>query len=118
MLTRLFLSNVASADALSRAISLFWFRMGFNSPRSNEARISCSNSLSWFMSLISRQEVSRRLAARHNALQKNLALAFNVRNKVRIVLYPHYQHFLDRKSTRLNSSHQIISYAVFCLKKK
>src|SRR5574344_3152114 len=24
---------------------------------------------------------------------------------------------LDRKSTRLNSSHQIISYAVFCLKK-
>src|SRR5258708_2688351 len=26
--------------------------------------------------------------------------------------------FLDRKSTRLNSSHQIISYAVFCLKKK
>src|SRR5947208_4191891 len=27
-------------------------------------------------------------------------------------------HFEDRKSTRLNSSHQIISYAVFCLKKK
>src|SRR5258708_14653336 len=27
-------------------------------------------------------------------------------------------HGLDRKSTRLNSSHQIISYAVFCLKKK
>src|SRR5574341_2066062 len=24
----------------------------------------------------------------------------------------------DRKSTRLNSSHQLISYAVFCLKKK
>src|SRR5436190_16982660 len=28
-------------------------------------------------------------------------------------------HFrLDRKSTRLNSSHTVISYAVFCLKKK
>src|SRR6266568_8306898 len=26
--------------------------------------------------------------------------------------------FLDRKSTRLNSSHSSISYAVFCLKKK
>src|SRR5258708_40263204 len=26
--------------------------------------------------------------------------------------------WVDRKSTRLNSSHQIISYAVFCLKKK
>src|SRR5258708_8921740 len=28
------------------------------------------------------------------------------------------KHSIDRKSTRLNSSHQIISYAVFCLKKK
>src|SRR5690606_39513659 len=27
-------------------------------------------------------------------------------------------HILDRKSTRLNSSHVKISYAVFCLKKK
>src|SRR5438094_7508666 len=27
-------------------------------------------------------------------------------------------HLLDRKSTRLNSSHRTISYAVFCLKKK
>src|SRR3712207_8927240 len=28
------------------------------------------------------------------------------------------QHAVDRKSTRLNSSHANISYAVFCLKKK
>src|ERR1039457_7673126 len=27
-------------------------------------------------------------------------------------------YWLDRKSTRLNSSHLVISYAVFCLKKK
>src|SRR5256884_4636364 len=27
-------------------------------------------------------------------------------------------HLPDRKSTRLNSSHLVISYAVFCLKKK
>src|SRR5256885_4700670 len=27
-------------------------------------------------------------------------------------------HMIDRKSTRLNSSHLVISYAVFCLKKK
>src|SRR5690625_5839300 len=40
-------------------------------------------------------------------------------------LYPnHILHslsisaFIDRKSTRLNSSHVAISYAVFCLKKK
>src|SRR5258708_25818247 len=31
---------------------------------------------------------------------------------------PTYHDAEDRKSTRLNSSHQIISYAVFCLKKK
>src|SRR5260221_3657069 len=30
---------------------------------------------------------------------------------------PHNE-LLDRKSTRLNSSHTVISYAVFCLKKK
>src|SRR2546429_2075701 len=29
-----------------------------------------------------------------------------------------FSWFLDRKSTRLNSSHGYISYAVFCLKKK
>src|SRR5947209_11857713 len=31
---------------------------------------------------------------------------------------PHRRCLLDRKSTRLNSSHANISYAVFCLKKK
>src|SRR5256885_12876057 len=30
----------------------------------------------------------------------------------------HFRFFKDRKSTRLNSSHLVISYAVFCLKKK
>src|SRR5688572_30899037 len=30
----------------------------------------------------------------------------------------HHRTALDRKSTRLNSSHSQISYAVFCLKKK
>src|SRR2546426_3229864 len=31
---------------------------------------------------------------------------------------PPERHRADRKSTRLNSSHLVISYAVFCLKKK
>src|SRR5690242_21477740 len=34
------------------------------------------------------------------------------------VVEPGGQPFGDRKSTRLNSSHMSISYAVFCLKKK
>src|SRR6478735_892665 len=41
----------------------------------------------------------------------------NIRDRLR----PVCQHVLqerDRKSTRLNSSHLVISYAVFCLKKK
>src|SRR5260221_2536317 len=36
----------------------------------------------------------------------------------RIVLGRVRQQHRDRKSTRLNSSHTVISYAVFCLKKK
>src|SRR5687768_18286356 len=35
-----------------------------------------------------------------------------------LIGYPDPAHFGDRKSTRLNSSHGYISYAVFCLKKK
>src|SRR5438034_5804367 len=38
---------------------------------------------------------------------------FNRKQEPRRRGYP-----LDRKSTRLNSSHTVISYAVFCLKKK
>src|SRR5256884_7170538 len=33
-------------------------------------------------------------------------------------VHPHGYFRLDRKSTRLNSGHGYISYAVFCLKKK
>src|SRR5258708_17931680 len=40
--------------------------------------------------------------------------------EIRLNAYPDqlFTGIGDRKSTRLNSSHQIISYAVFCLKKK
>src|SRR5256885_4112410 len=40
--------------------------------------------------------------------------------QTQVELYRQLQmmHALDRKSTRLNSSHLVISYAVFCLKKK
>src|SRR5438034_6634918 len=41
------------------------------------------------------------------------ALVFGGRMKGDSRVYPR-----DRKSTRLNSSHTVISYAVFCLKKK
>src|SRR5258708_31983170 len=46
-----------------------------------------------------------------NAIYSSPKVGHQARNKW-------HSNFLDRKSTRLNSSHQIISYAVFCLKKK
>src|SRR3712207_7339132 len=45
------------------------------------------------------------------------ALAHVPRGQHPIVAAALHQAFLDRKSTRLNSSHANISYAVFCLKK-
>src|SRR3712207_8595815 len=43
----------------------------------------------------------------------------DVRRRSPSILLPsQLTHRLDRKSTRLNSSHANISYAVFCLKKK
>src|SRR5690606_40153378 len=38
--------------------------------------------------------------------------------RVVMTLIDHTSPYVDRKSTRLNSSHVKISYAVFCLKKK
>src|SRR5688572_32537204 len=42
----------------------------------------------------------------------------NIELRCRLCRYRHKRHYADRKSTRLNSSHSQISYAVFCLKKK
>src|SRR5438477_5211554 len=50
------------------------------------------------------------------------AIAISVATRIDRVLFcrkpPPDRAPLDRKSTRLNSSHMSISYAVFCLKKK
>src|SRR2546429_7351589 len=60
----------------------------------------------------------------HDALPicAGLALAHRARRQSVVphheVVSPAYARGLDRKSTRLNSSHGYISYAVFCLKKK
>src|SRR5437763_6990146 len=40
------------------------------------------------------------------------------RLKIKSKFRARFYNELDRKSTRLNSSHRCISYAVFCLKKK
>src|SRR5215213_11059769 len=55
----------------------------------------------------------------HDALPISL-LAVEVwrRRDVLLFVWPSASEERDRKSTRLNSSHTVISYAVFCLKKK
>src|SRR3712207_8113563 len=55
--------------------------------------------------------------------QSSLSLYFSIKDSDKVVFPPTYFQFnlslcfSDRKSTRLNSSHANISYAVFCLKK-
>src|SRR3712207_7731803 len=72
---------------------------------------------------------SRERLDKRNDLQVLLLLLAHGTVLVRTYLLPvlvldyhvpisHRKGFLDRKSTRLNSSHANISYAVFCLKKK
>src|SRR5438034_8104345 len=54
-----------------------------------------------------------------NNAQTKLYLNQRARRGLRVVLRgPQASPGADRKSTRLNSSHTVISYAVFCLKKK
>src|SRR5258708_26694269 len=73
----------------------------------------------YFYSLSRGRSVSRRnfynatVAIYHHVTEKWVLIRLG-RDEKRIF----DQKFIDRKSTRLNSSHQIISYAVFCLKKK
>src|SRR5690348_17636379 len=49
---------------------------------------------------------------RNHLVEEAISAAVNVGD------FQPFESLLDRKSTRLNSSHPSISYAVFCLKKK
>src|SRR5258708_29491952 len=60
----------------------------------------------------------RRLTRADARAQSGSATVSALPREHRIRLLKHVLRPVDRKSTRLNSSHQIISYAVFCLKKK
>src|SRR5207249_9286473 len=67
----------------------------------------------------SKAEIDGWLGLLHGSGQQAVAggieKSFEARDRL---LRSWYEHYLDRKSTRLNSSHVSISYAVFCLKKK
>src|SRR5438270_8348662 len=54
----------------------------------------------------------------YQVINANMAAALNVVSVQRGYDPREFVLIVDRKSTRLNSSHSQISYAVFCLKKK
>src|SRR5690625_5623690 len=63
---------------------------------------------------LARESIATHVQAMLDMQQKG-AITFDYGNNIRQVAK---QEGVDRKSTRLNSSHVAITYAVFCLKKK
>src|SRR3989454_8365562 len=64
-----------------------------------------------------------RYALRTRASMEHLFILITMGDLIGVPILPPYYSlrllpYVDRKSTRLNSSHLVISYAVFCLKKK
>src|SRR5438874_10350318 len=88
--------------------SIFFF---FTAPSTTEIyTLSLHDALPiYFMPVTSEEEKKRRLWPEHEIIRQIRC----DEGKTSIVV-----DFEDRKSTRLNSSHVEISYAVFCLKKK
>src|SRR2546426_8838311 len=75
-----------------------------------------------YTTLFRSQRVSLRVVAM-DVPPQDVITRDNISIKVTAVLYMRVMTScggtsIDRKSTRLNSSHLVISYAVFCLKKK
>src|SRR5207247_11390800 len=91
---------------LSPSSTLFPYTTLFRSPRSTSSRRARSGRCC-------RRPCTRLTSERASSAQKPSVDRRSVREIRR-----HHGRRRDRKSTRLNSSHEWISYAVFCLKKK
>src|SRR2546430_15649820 len=91
--------------SLKDSTTLYFF---FNDTATTEIyTLSLHDALPISIALGRAREPSRRFAGRILSRGRRIECAKN-----------HWTFFEDRKSTRLNSSHSQISYAVFCLKKK
>ena len=78
--------------------------------KSGESRIGRPDAESWQATITLTNEGAKRAVIRSGHLEKY--------NERQYILLDQNVDAEDRKSTRLNSSHKPISYAVFCLKKK
>src|SRR5437762_5550765 len=93
--------------------------------------------LSLLVTACGRQQTSEQTSGMNPLLPAPLGTAWGfIDNRGKIIIPPRFEAaqpyseglaavkregrwgYIDRKSTRLNSSHRCISYAVFCLKKK
>src|SRR5207248_11225066 len=98
-------------NAITLFIDSFFF---FNSPPTTELyTLSLHDALP-----ISPEHVLRREPDRVGVVTDHESLAEIEQKKLFWIVIDDNPKKLDRKSTRLNSSHRTISYAVFCLKKK
>src|SRR5690606_40069156 len=97
---------------LSPRLALFTL---MNSPTTDTFTLSLHDALPISRGLRGRRRPPRRRRA--VALLRRAARAHGERARVGELPLPRHR-LQDRKSTRLNSSHVKISYAVFCLKKK
>src|SRR5438034_339398 len=102
------------------------------SPSCNRCTVSCTASPPFFSNATATTEIytlslhdalpisgpSRSRRARHAPPTAGGRRAASGRRAVGLPRAPRRPSLPDRKSTRLNSSHTVISYAVFCLKKK
>src|SRR5690348_18237043 len=101
--------NTSSALLTSSSPPLLLFF--FNAPATTEIyTLSLHDALPISADRAARARIARRCQGRHGSPQQG-SRSERQGDRCRVVAQ-------DRKSTRLNSSHPSISYAVFCLKKK
>src|SRR5690606_41434522 len=103
--------------------SCFFYLMPRRAPKSTlfpyTTLFRSKQAVELFGDLIEAGEESNVRATTSKKRSKALGIASEVAEDVYVLAVPKTETVVkDRKSTRLNSSHVKISYAVFCLKKK
>src|SRR3712207_7062768 len=83
----------------------------------SDPEFTCAN-LFWWYNMYSSVDYAVTPRPMYPADGRKLPDIYTQPGDLRTTLQKQFGQFPDRKSTRLNSSHANISYAVFCLKKK
>src|SRR5690625_6942629 len=100
-------------DNFKRLIDKFSKDRAKSTSKDFKNKISSAIKHAYAIGLIERDFTSSLRYDGYDTVKRNVVLSFEEYKKLR-----DYVKNKDRKSTRLNSSHVAISYAVFCLKKK